>query len=416
VTRGAAQRLLAFLPPRRTLLEGAGRGSAAAGTVVGYGGIDASMQACSAGDAPLSLLPKAGSVDLLFDVSDVFSADLDAPRMSEGRLRQALPSLVEERLLTDAADCHVAYETLGGEGNLARIAVGAIDRVTLTRTLEAAAEAELRPRAAYSSLYAIPPPNAGTLSIRVDRGRGVVRTGEHAGFAFDLENEPPPALMIALQQAGATRIQVFGRDASQLLRFTAALGVDVVDLKRDFDPGSLSGAVNLLQARFAPAGRLPTIAALTRSAHFKPALAWVAVWLAIFVIGVNAYRWKLESEAGALRSSMKTAFLSAFPSESLVDPVAQTKIHLRELRARAGQPSPEDFSVLNAQTGQLLAGAPVGALSGLDYRDNALTLKFKPGTNASPGFQNSLRSQAVQLGLDLRFNPDGSARVVPTVE
>ena len=413
--RGAAHRLLAFLPPRRALLEGAGRGAPSAATVVGYGGIDASMQRCSAGDAPLSLLPKADSVDLLFDVSDVFSAALDAPRMTEARLRQAMPALVEERLLTEAADCHLAYQIEGAEGSLVRVAVGVIERVTLGRALEAAAEAELRPRAAYSALYAIPAPKDGTLSVRVDRGRGTVRTAEHSGFAFDLESEPPAALAVAVQQLGITRVQVYGRDAAQLLRFTAALGTDVVDLKRDFDPASISGAINLLHGQFAPAGRLgmPTIAALVRSGYFKPVAAWVAVSFGIFIVGVNAYRWKLESESRALRSSMQTAFRSAFPSESVSDPVTQTKIHLRELRARAGQPSPDDFSVLNAQAGQLLANSPVGVLAGLEYRDAALTLKFKAGTAGSPGFQNALRAQAVQQGLDLHFNPDGSARIVP---
>ena len=93
--------------------------------------------------------------------------------------------------------------------------------------------------------------------------------------------------------------------------------------------------------------------------------------------------------------------------------MAQTKIHLRELRARAGQSSPDDFSVLNAQAGQLLSSAPVGALAGVEYRDAALTLKFKPGTASTAGFQNALRAQAVQQGLDLRFNADGSAHIVP---
>ncbi|HEX4599527.1 MAG TPA: type II secretion system protein GspL, partial [Burkholderiaceae bacterium] len=108
MTRGAAQRLLAFLPPRGSLLEGDRRGSPASTTLVGYAGVDASQQPCSAGDAPLSQLPKAASVELVFDVSDLFATNLEAPRMSEARLRQALPSLVEERLLTDAADCHLA--------------------------------------------------------------------------------------------------------------------------------------------------------------------------------------------------------------------------------------------------------------------------------------------------------------------
>src|SRR5258708_36611223 len=101
--RGAAQRLLAFLPPRRALLEGGGRGSLSAAPVVGYGGIDASLQPCSAGDAPLSLLPRAQSVALGFDAADVFTALLDAPRLSGGRRRLAVASPAQGRRLRDTA-------------------------------------------------------------------------------------------------------------------------------------------------------------------------------------------------------------------------------------------------------------------------------------------------------------------------
>jgi general secretion pathway protein L len=414
MSRGAAQRLLVFLPPRGSLLDSDGQGSPGVATLVSYGGVDASHQPCSAGDAPLSELPKALSVDLLFDVSDLFATQLEAPRMSEVRLRQALPSLVEERLLTDAADCHLAYRIDGADGNVIRVSVAAIDRVTLTRALQAAAESQLQPRSAYSTLYSIPAPAAGSLSVRVNRGRGIVRTAEHSGFAFDVDDEAPAALSVVVQQLGIQRIQAYGRDAARLLAFASRLGVDVVDMRQDFDVASTASAVNLLQGRYAPSGRfgLPAIAAFIRSGYMKPMLTWAAVCLTIFVIGLNAVSWKLESEARGLKASMQTAFRSAFPNESLVDTVAQTKIHLRELRARAGQSSPDDFSVLNAQAAQLLAGAPVGALAGLEYRDAALTLKFKPGTAASSGFQSALRTQAAQQGLNLHFDADGSARVV----
>jgi len=421
VSFGAAQRLLAFLPPRRTLLEAGGRGSLSAATVVGYGGVDASLQPCSAGDAPLSLLPKASSVDLLFDVSDVFTDLLEAPRMSEHRLGLALPGLVEERLLSDAVDCHFGYSIDGaaaGAGSLMQVAVAAVERVTLARALEAAAEAEFRPRAAYSALYAIPPPSGDTISVRLDRGRGTVRTAEHAGFAFDLEEQPPAALTLAVRQLGALRIHAYGRDSARLVPFGAQLGAEVIDLKRHFDAGSISTAVNLLQGRFSPGGRfgMPAIGALARSGALKPLAVWAAVWLAVFLIGLNAYRFKLESEARALRSSMQTAFRSAFPAESVVDAVAQTKRHLRDLRARSGLASPDDFSVLNAQAALLLASAPVGALAGIEYHDTALTLKFKPGTAGSGAFQNALRGQALQQGLDVRFDPNGSARVAPMAQ
>jgi general secretion pathway protein L len=420
VSPGAARRLLVFLPPRQALLEGSARGPVGADTVVAYAGIDEAAQACSAGDAPLSLLPKASSAELVFDAADVFTTLVDAPKMSEARLRQALPGLIEEQLLSDAADCQLAHALDGlaaGAESQTRVAVAAIDRTILMRALETSADAQLRPRSAYSALYTIPPPSAEALSVRADRGRATVRTEMHAGFAFDLDEQAPAALSLAVQRLGVARIHAYGRDSARLLAFARTLGVEVIDMGSPIDAPSVEAAVNLLQGRFAPASRLglPVIGALVRSGAWKPLLAWAAVSLVVFLIGLNAYRWKLEWEARSLRSSMQTAFRSAFPSEAVVEPLAQARRHLRELRARAGQASPDDFSVLNAQAGQLLASAPVGALAAVEYRDSALMLKFKPGTAASPGFQNSLRAQAMQQGLDLRFEADGTARIVPAM-
>jgi hypothetical protein len=47
----------------------------------------------------------------------------------------------------------------------------------------------------------------------------------------------------------------------------------------------------------------------------------------------------------------------------------------------------------------------------MEYRDGALKVKFKPGTTDNPALQNTLRSAAIQQGLAIRFDPDGSARV-----
>ena len=415
MSRNGAQRLLAFLPQRTAQSQGATRGSPGTTAIVAFRRVDAAQQLLDAGDTPLTLLPKAPSVELLFDVSDVFTTLLEAPRMAEGKLRQALPSLVEERLLADAADCHLAYRIEGAEGNATRIAVAAVDRVTLTRTLDGAAEAQVRPHAAYSALYSVPPPADGTLSVRLQSGRGTVRTAEHAGFAFDLDGEVPAALSVAVQQLDIRKVNAYGPDAAKLVALAPALGVDVIDVKRDLDPAATAGAVNLLQGRYAPPGRLgmPTFAALVRSGALKPVLMWAAVCLAIFLVGLNAYAFKLSSENRGLQSSMRSAFQSAFPSDPPTDVVALTLRHLRQLRTRAGQPSPDDFSVLNAQAAQLLAGAPVGALAGLDYHDGALILKFKPGAARAAAFQDSLRARAAQQGLDAHFETDGSARIAP---
>jgi hypothetical protein len=93
----------------------------------------------------------------------------------------------------------------------------------------------------------------------------------------------------------------------------------------------------------------------------------------------------------------------------MVDPIVQAQRELARLRARAGQASAGDFTTLNAQVAQLLAAAPVGIVASVEYRDAALQLKFKSPPDAP--LQNQLRAQAVQRGLQLRFEADGAMRV-----
>jgi general secretion pathway protein L len=372
------------------------------------------------GETPVALLPKASVVDVVFDTADVFIAAIEAPRLSDPKLRQALPNLLEDRLLTSPADCHFAFaRPTGGATTLAqppRLAVAVLDRGVLTRALDALNAAGLRPQRAYGEVYTLPAPHAGVLSVRVARGRGRARSGPHDGFAFDLDTaEPPAALLLAVRQLGIKRVQAYGREADRLAALAPALGTEVEVVGHAVDFEAIEGAVNLLQGPFASGGLLSRAGLPRLSAGaLRAPLGWAAAAALVFIGGMNAYWFKLDSEARALRGGMETAFRSAFPeATAVVDPVLQTKRQLGGLRSRAGIPSAEDFSVLNTQAAQLLAGAPVGSISGMDYRDGSLRIKFKPGQAPDAGLQNTLRAQAIQQGLALRFDADGAARLSP---
>jgi general secretion pathway protein L len=185
----------------------------------------------------------------------------------------------------------------------------------------------------------------------------------------------------------------------------------------EVDLGSVDDAVNLLQGAFAqggmmasivPGGLLPALNART----LRVPLAWAATAVVVAVAGMNVYYLKLNGESKAIRSQMEASFRSNFPqATAVVDPIEQTKRQLSDLRSRSGIPSANDFSVLNARTALLLSIAPVGSVAGMEYRDNVLKVKFKPGTGDNPALQNTLRSAAVQQGLTVRFEGDGSARI-----
>ena len=413
VVRGEkpAARLWVFAPPHRLLASTARLSES---TVVGFVTLDAAGQ-LQWGEASIALLPRCQRVEIVFDGGDVFQTEVTAPRLSEPRLRLALPNLLEDRLLADPTQCHIAFLPAGRSDRSAAepsaLPVGAIDRGLLTRLLDVMTLAGARPRAAYSAIYVLPPP-ADALPVFAARGRLVARTAQHDGVACDLgdDDEPPAALRLALRSRGWQRIRAFGPQAQRLAKMGEALGVPVDLADRPLQADAADGAINLLQGAFARGGVLGDVSRMRLSLRsWKAPLAWAAVAVAVFIAGMNGYWLRLQSEATELRNRMTTAFRGAFPEAEMVEPIVQAQRELARLRARAGQSSASDFTALNAQLAQLLASAPVGIVAGIEYRDATLQLKFKAPPDAQ--LQNQLRALAVQQGLQLRFDADGAARV-----
>jgi len=407
-----SERLLVFVPPRSGAAA-AGRPALGAQTPLRF--VAAGPGRREDGAAPAPLLPKAQRVELYFDAADVLLTTLDAPKLAEGKLRLALPNLLEERLLGAVADAHFAYmRTDDG-----RLAVAVIDRALLARTLQVLDDAQLRPRLAASALYLLPAPPPGQLNVRVDEGRGLARWGAHDGVAFDFDGGAVPvSLQLALRQSGARQVQVGGAQAAPLAAALGALGVDARTVALADAPAAMDEAINLLQGAFAPGGRLAGWASGRGAVSGKAVLGWSAAAAAAFLLGLNVHWLQLESEARALREQALAAFRGAFPGYTAPpDDVAQlARLAGRELdtlRARAGLTAPGDFSVLGNQAAQLLAAAPVGAVAALEFRDGVLRVKFKPGQQPDAALQDRLRSLAVQLALDLRWEADGSLRLAP---
>lgn len=438
--RGSCQRLLVFVPARRSWPTGA-RGGLGPSTVMPYVALqaDGSMRE---GAAALMRMPRARAVELVFDSLDVYSATVEAPRLGEAKLRQALPNLLEERMLGDTADQHFAsmpsreelpagpagsrpsaiFESPATVPGL-RLSVAAIDRATLARTLEACQQAQLQPRAAYSEIYTLPRPAGGVFGLRISRGRGrgLLRTGLDQACVLDLRDGAAGALGLARVQTGIAQLRVYAASAgapTHPLPALEKLGIPRQDAAQPIDVDALGDAVNLLQGAYASAGgygltgRL--LARLSRDGAWKAPAIWLGVCAAIAVGGLNAYWLKLNAEFQDVRASMQHTFRDAFPNEPAVDELAQAKRDVAALRARAGRPSSDDFSVLNAQAAQLLADAPVGVVQGIEYANGSYTVRFVPGTMDSAALRNTLQARAMGQGLALRFGTDGSAQLAPS--
>jgi general secretion pathway protein L len=419
---GHGQRLLVFVPPRRTWPAG-GRNGPGAATEFDYVLLRADGPA-ECGAAPLARLPRARAVDLVFDALDVYSASVEAPQLGEVRLRLALPNLLEERMLADPADCHFAAGPAraaepGAPAASQRLGVAAIDRTTFARTLEACAAAQWPLRGAYSALYTVPAPAEGVYSLRLDHGRALLRTGPDEGSLFELD-DGGAALNLARRQLGIDQLRVYGDEHVDDPATEAALDALGLPWRRagaPVDGAALADAVNLLQGAYAGAagkglaGRW--LARWTNDGAWRAPAAWLAACALIGIAGINAYWFKLQGQFQDLRASMQHTFRDAFPNEPAVDELAQAQRDVAALRARAGRPSAGDFSVLNAQAAQLLAVAPVGVVAGIDFSPGSYTLRFAAGSVDNPGLRNTLQARAMGLGLALRFAADGSAQLAP---
>lgn len=428
----AVSRLLVFLPPHRLISGLSARTSLSSSSLVHYCTIDEHAAAgpgtrngakATLGQTPIALLPKAHRVDVVFDPSDVFVTELDTPpKMSEAKLRQALPNLLEDRLLADIQDCHIGFRASAARAAPAgqpgqRLPVAVIDRGLLTRTLDVMADCGYRIRAAYSALYTVPAPSASQLCVRVHGAGGVARLGAHEGFAFEFDGKTaPPALQLAVRQLGAKGILAYGAEAGKLARFAGVMGVPIDVAGRELDIGASDEAVNLLQGPFAAGGAWGhfSLPKLSRGAMRLP-LIYAGVAAAVYVLGMNAYWLKLDHESTSIRRDMDTAFRNAFPEAvTVANPLVQTQRKMAQLRARAGLASPGDFSVLNAQAAQLLSVAPIGSVASIEYRNDTLNIQFKPAMiSDNLALQNTLRAQAIGQGLEFKFAADGSAQLFP---
>ncbi|MBS1163735.1 MAG: ral secretion pathway, partial [Burkholderiaceae bacterium] len=129
-------RLWVFAPPHRLL---AATARLSESTVVGFVALDAAGQ-LQWSEASIALLPHCQRVEIVFDGGDVFQAAVTAPRLSEAKLRLALPNLLEDRLLADPTQCHIAFLPAGrgdkSAAEPAELPVAAIDRGLLTRLLD----------------------------------------------------------------------------------------------------------------------------------------------------------------------------------------------------------------------------------------------------------------------------------------
>ena len=356
--------------------------------------IDGERRVLERGIAVPGALPRLARTELVIAAPDALLLDATLPRLSGARLRTALPGLAEPLLL---GDIEHAFVVAGRPDRTGHATLAVLDRALFKRALELFARLGIVPASATPEPLTLAA-GRGRWRLRLGGAYGSLRMGEQLGIACSYSGgaDPPVELRLALEQAGAARpeaIEVEGE--CDTAAWATSLRVNVLAVTPDRTRAA-PVALELLQYEFAPrmvdwrAWRLP--AALAAAL----ALAWIA--------GLNIDAWLKLREERQLRSQMNAAFREALPRVQVVlDPLAQMRRALADMRSGAGTGDTGDFIPLAASFAQAVQ-ADAESVRLIEYRDRALLVRFEPRAVDSAAKRDALVARLAKGGLTARFS------------
>lgn len=350
-------------------------------------------------------LTQVSEVVLLLSASDVTLLRMAVPPLSTARLQAALPSLVEDRVIGDTADCAIA----AGPDIDGHRAIAVCDRVWLQSWMNALRQIGARRIRVLPMSLCLPAPvsalsaallnnaNRYELALRFSDQEGI-------GLPFDIDDETnlPATVAQLLATLAPQRPVQLSVPASQREWFHAWFearsdsGVTLID-QQWADWISASNEVSVDLAHAIGGNQSPTIN--WREWRWPIVLAGLLALLNI--VALNADWWRLRSEGMRLRDEITEIYRRSFPNEKVVlDPLAQMKQKVAAARQASGQLTASDFVVLSAALGEAWreAGNDLKAIAALEYRDGTLNVKLKQGVTVSlEALRSPLATRQLQL-------------------
>ncbi|WP_157268477.1 type II secretion system protein GspL [Azohydromonas aeria] len=347
----------------------------------------------SSGRCSAALLPRADTVLALLADADCSWLRITCPKAPAAKLRAALLGVLEESLLEEPEQVHLALAPKAAPGESAWVA--AVHRPWLASQL-----AVLE--------------GAGLLVERVLPAAWPDATQAHGHFSTVPGDDPQAALRLTWSDAdGVAALRLQGSMARQLLarwqeqnaRWTATpaaaaeaerwLGAPVQllgDEERMLE--AARSLWNLRQFDLAPQHRgmlaLRDAWRQFRSPPWRPVRWGLVALAAVQIVGMNLNAWQLRAGLQQRRLAMEQTLRSAFPEmRAILDAPLQMEREMQTLRAAAGRPGEADFeSLLSAAALAWPEGRP--PLDGLRFEPGRLTL---PAAGWSPAEIEAFRTQ-----------------------
>lgn len=365
-----------------------------------------------AGRAAPALLPKAQVVVAVVPVQGIAWHRITLPKAPAAKLRAALGSVLEDVLLEDDADVHLAPAPHAKSGDTAWVA--ALNKPWLKAQLDVL---EADGPTVDRVVPAWPPDEAPAGHFFPDpsangSGDGDADTGPQLAW----RDAQGPLCLPAASDATRTFIARLGNEIP--VRWTAEpeCAADAVRLAggnvaalsaSEFLYNAARGEWNLRQFDLTPQRRGSRAAKellqqLWSSPTWRPARYGVALLLVLNLVGANVWAWQQRQSLSRQKAAMTELLQKTFPQvRSIFDAPAQMQKEIDLLRASAGKPGESDLEPMMyaAEAAWPPSRAPADGL------------KFEPGrliiTSAgwSPQEAEAFRNRLRPLGYDAESVP-----------
>ncbi len=359
--------------------------------VLSQGATSQTERGASLGSAPLSQLPKAQEVVAVVPAALLSWHQINLPKIPKARWRQALEGLLEEQLLSDTSDLHLALAPNAAAGSLTWVAV--CSKSWLRNALQALQSAGVAVSRVVPEHEPSPAGQAPRwLLAGAPEAARLLRLSDTGVLSLPLGTPSPHSLQAALTALALGTDEAPGAALhcepalAPLAERTLARPVPLQSAAQTLLAAAQS-EWNLAQFELASTGSQRLLQrAAQRGRQWLQAPAWRPVrWgllglLAAQVLGLNVWAWQAGSQRQAQEAAMKTLLMQTFPQIKLVlDAPLQMERESSALAQARGLPGPGDLeSLLGAVSA---AGGP--APSSIEFTPGELRLQGMPGAPSS---------------------------------
>jgi general secretion pathway protein L len=335
---------------------------------------------------------------LMIAAVDVTMLHVKAPPLSGARLKAALPSLVEEQVLGDPSEAVLTAAPAQSADGMRSVAV--VQRSYLESLVRTVLAMGAKSVAALPAQLCLPL-QPGHVSGAVDHASITLRDGLYHGMGLAMASTPETALQTVRALAGDSPLTLYV-PADELGQYQAlAAEADPAtsiepDLWQHWIAGAGSTGLDLVPALGAAGARA------TDWQRWRWPLRLALLALVVNLAGLNIQWLRMKREADATRAAMLQTYKTTYPKDTVIqDPLAQMRMNIARAKAAGGQLSPDEFTFQAAAFGEAARTLPRPlALTSLDYRERALSVKVKP-ESADPGVTSQLKSALAARGLAL---------------